>query len=450
MKPPRLPMLIPLLFVVLWAVITAVAPLPVAYATPLMSNGLKAADWAQLENLLPPPTPPTWEEQAKLRAAVSVLDDRFGHAVAISGDTVLIGAYGVDDNGSVSGAAYVFVRNGTVWNQQAKLTASDGAAVDVFGSAVALVGDMAIIGAPQDDDTADNGGSAYVFTRTGTTWSEQGKLTASDATPGAQFGSAIAMAGDTLVIGAPGGNTSGFAYVFTRTGNTWNQQGKLIPSDGMNSDEFGSAVAVAGDTAVVGARGSDVGGTGRGAAYVFTRTGTVWSQQARLSANDGAANDRFGIGVAVVGDMALIGASSDTTNVSEEGSVYFFTRTGTIWSQQAKLLASDRTAKDQFGFYIAVDGNTALISAAADDEIDLFAGSAYIFTYDGTGWNEQAKLLASDGGAGDEFAHVALSGNTAVVGAQFHANDGVRSGAAYIFKLATPPVFLPLVITAAP
>jgi hypothetical protein len=174
-----------------------------------------------------------WEEQAELLPSDAADNQRFGFTMAISGNTAVIGARG--DSG-YKGAAYVFVRENGVWSQQAKLTASDGAAVDVFGLGVAISGDTAIIGASQDDDGGDNSGSAYVFIRTGTSWSQQAKLTASDATGGASFGTAVAFVGDTAVIGAPSGGGSGFAYVFTRTGTSWSQQGKLIPSDGAASD----------------------------------------------------------------------------------------------------------------------------------------------------------------------------------------------------------------------
>ncbi len=203
-------------------------------------------------------------------------DDRFGVSVAVDGDTAVIGAYGNDDAGPESGSAYVFVRNGTTWSEQAKLTASDAATYDRFGDSVAADGDTAVIGAPLDDDAAPESGSAYVFVRNGTTWNEQAKLTASDAATSDVFGESVAVDGDTAAIGSPldddAGFDSGSAYVFVRSGTTWNEQAKLTASDAAAYDVFGKSVAVGGDTAVVGARLNDDAGTNSGSAYVYILT----------------------------------------------------------------------------------------------------------------------------------------------------------------------------------
>ena len=447
MKYTRFVLAVAYLFALALGLSTAAPPPPTAHAQPNLPATLSTAEWNQIQALLEPMASPTWEEQAKLLPNDAATDQRFGFTVAVSGNTAVIGARG--DSG-YKGAAYVFVRQNGVWSQQAKLTASDGAAIDVFGESVAISGDTAIIGAPQDDDGGNNSGSAYVFIRTGTSWSQQVKLTASDATAGASFGTAIAFEGDTAVIGAPYGSTSGFAYVFTRTGNSWSQQDKLIPSDGVAGDQFGNAVALAGDTAVIGAFGSDTGGTNRGAAYVFVRTGTSWSEQARLTALDGAAGDVFGANVAISGDTAIIGAPFDDHDGIKSGSAYVFTRSGTAWSQQAKLLSNDREANDSFGRGIAILGNTAIITASADDDNGIFSGSAYVFTRHNSVWSQQSKILASDGAAGNEFGYrVAISGNTAVIGAQFHTHNSIQSGAAYVFQL-DHTIFLPLIVAATP
>jgi hypothetical protein len=209
----------------------------------------------------------------------------------------------------------VFTRTGSSWTQQAKLTATDAAAGDRFGSTVAVSGDTVIIGAPFDDGTGTDSGSGYVFTRTGSSWSQQAKLTASDAAAGDQFGNSVAVSGDTAVIGAPDDDdaaaaaaSSGSGYVFARTGSSWSQQAKLTAADATIADLFGSAVAVAGDTAVIGAPGDGDAGFNSGSGYVFTRSGSGWSQQAKLTAPDAAGGDYFGSAVAVSGDTAHIGA----------------------------------------------------------------------------------------------------------------------------------------------
>jgi hypothetical protein len=256
----------------------------------------------------------------KLIASDASSYDGFGHSVGISGDTAVIGSSGNDDNGDGSGSAYVFVRNGTTWNEQQKLTASDGAEGDKFGYPVAISGDTVVIGAAGDDDNGDASGSAYVFVRNGTTWSQQQKLIASDGAAIDCFGYSVAVSGDTAVIGAANdddnGNTSGSAYVFVRSGTTWNQQQKLTASDGAEADMFGCSVAVSGDTAVIGAERDDVNGYLSGSAYVFVRSGTTWSQQQKLTDSEYYA--RFGCSVAISGDTAVVGAYYD------QGKYYLF------------------------------------------------------------------------------------------------------------------------------
>ena len=397
---------------------------------------------------------PAWSvtpvEVAKLLTADGAAGDQFGYSVALSGDTAVIGARFDDDdvNGLESGSAYVFTRSGTTWSQQAKLTAADGASRDWFGVRVAISGDTAVITADADDDDVNgvDSGSAYVFTRSGTTWSQQAKLTAADGAAVDLFGYSVALSGDTALFGARfddddvNGVDSGSAYVFIRSGTTWSQQAKLTAADGAAGDEFGYSVALFGDTAVITADADDddVNGVDSGSAYVFTRSGTTWSQQAKLTAADSAAGDMFGFRVALSGDTALIGARFDDDDGVDSGSAYVFTRTGTAWSQQAKLTAADNAAGDWFGYSVALSSDTALIGAHFNDyDVDgVDSGSAYIFKRSGTTWSQQAKLTAADATAGDQFGgRVALSGDSALIGARLVDNDvyGVDSGSAYVF-----------------
>ena len=248
---------------------------------------------------------------------------------------------------------------------------------------VAVDGDTAVIGASQDSDNSHNSGSAYVFSRSGTTWTQQAKLTASDGAYADYFGISVAVDGDTAVIGAiaddDNGNNSGSAYVFTRSGATWTQQAKLRASDGAADDQFGVSVAVDGDTAVIGASQDDDNNHNSGSAYVFSRSGTTWTEQAKLTASDGATRDYFGHAVAVNGATAGIGAVYDDDNDTDSGSAYVFTRSGVTWTRQAKLRASDGAAGDWFGISVAVDGATAVIGASADDDNGTDSGSAYVF-----------------------------------------------------------------------
>ena len=398
----------------------------------------------------------------KLLAGDGAADDQFGNSVSVSGDMAVIGAYGDDDKGYWSGSAYVFVRaaDGT-WSQQAKLTAADGEAGDYFGGSVSVSGDTAVIGAYDDDDKGDYSGSAYVFVRAADgTWSQQAKLIANDGAAGDRFGISVAVSGDMAVIGAyeddDKGDYSGSAYIFVRAvDGTWSQQAKLTAADGTAGDYFGSSVAVSSDTAVIGACMDDDNGNWSGSAYVFVRAvdGT-WSQQAKLTAADGPAEDYyyFGRRVAVSGDTAIIGAFGDDDKGDYSGSAYIFVRVaGGTWSQQAKLTAADGTAGDYFGSSVAVSGDTAVIGADGDDDKGDYSGAAYIFVRAAGGtWSQQAKLTAADGAAYDYFGgSVAVDGDTAVIGAIGDNDNGdFFSGSAYMF--GGPPVVAPAKMNMAP
>jgi uncharacterized repeat protein (TIGR01451 family) len=390
----------------------------------------------------------TWTQQQKLLASDGLPGDWFGWAVSVSGDTAAVGAR-QDDNvtGLDAGSAYVFVRAGTLWTEQQRLQAPDGSSFDYLGVSVAVSGDTLLAGAPFDDiGTAADAGSAYLFVRAGTVWSLQQKLSAQDTGSGDLFGSAVAVYGETAVVGSPNDATAtagpggGSAYVFVRSGTTWSEQQKLVPSDGAPADRFGTAVAVWGDTLVVGAvHGDSPGGSGTGAAYVFVRSGTTWTEQQKLVASDGATGDRFGESVALSGETVVIGADyDDTAGGADTGSAYVFVRSGTTWTQQQKLTAADGASGDSFGYGVAVSGETALIGAFRDDTPGgMDAGSAYVFVRSGTAWSQQQKIVAPDGMTFDYFgASVSLSWDTAAVGAPFDDGPGLNltdMGSAYVF-----------------
>jgi hypothetical protein len=365
----------------------------------------------------------TWMQQAKLTDNDR---DLFGSSVSVSGDTTMFGAPG-DDVGV--GSAYVLTHLGTGY-MMSSLRSSDGEEYDNFGSSVSVSGDTAVFGAPGDDGRK---GSAYVFIRSGSTWTQQAKLTASDGAAYDRFGSSVSVSGDTAVIGAYGSNVNrGSVYVFTRSGTTWTQQAKLTASDGAIGDLFGYSVSISGDKAVIGAHMDD----GRiGSAYVFIRNvDGSWTQQAKLTASDGAVYDNFGYSVSVSGDTVVISAFGDDEG---KGSVYMFTRSGTTWMEQAKLTASDGAAYDYFGYSVSVSGDKAIIGATGDDG----SGSAYMFTRSGTTWTQQAKLTAFDGAIGDLFGYsVSVNDNKVVICAFGDDDRGTDSGSAYVFFLDnTPP-----------
>jgi hypothetical protein len=379
----------------------------------------------------------------KLTATDGAAGDGLGQCVAISGDTMVVGAPKDDGVGADSGSAYVFRRTAGVWSQQTKLTAADGATGDAFGAAVAISGDTIVVGAPMDDGVAADSGSAYAFTRAGGVWSQQAKLV--PATPGLrdQFGIAVAVAGDSAAVGALNdddkGIDSGAAYVFTRSAVLWSQQAKVTAADGAAGDHLGRAIAIFGDTVIAGALSDDGVGADSGSAYVFTRSAALWTQQAKLVAADAAARDYFGGAVAVSGETAAVGAFGDDDLGTNSGSAYVFTRAAGVWTKQAKLTASDGTSLDNFGSSVALAGDTLFVGAPNDAAKGTASGSAYAFTRSLGAWSQRVKLTAWDAAANDRFgASVAVSSEAAAVGAPGDDDKGTDSGSVYAFSSSAP------------
>ena len=376
-----------------------------------------------------------WTQVAKLTAdAGGPAHDKFGHSVSIDGDTVVIGVR-EDDDPANSGSAYVFARvtAGDLtsgWTRIAKLTAADGASSDEFGVSVSIDGDTMVVGANLDDDDGTDSGSAYVFTRVtpgdpASGWTQVAKLTADDAAASAQFGMSVSIDGDTVVVGAHGtGAYTGSAYVFTRdTGgdlaSNWTQVAKLTDA-GAADNYFGRSVSIDGDTMVVGAHANtNDDGPHSGSVYVYTRDtagnlASGWTQVAKLTADDGAADDSFGMSVSIDGDTMVIGATQDDDKGDKSGSAYVFMRAtaGDLtsgWTQVAKLTAGDGAANDEFGSSVSIDGDAVVIGAV---QSQTSSGSAYVFTlacpdgYRGARCEMAMPCVAStnsskDGGDGD-------------------------------------------------
>ncbi len=433
--------------------------------------------------------------------------DGFGISVALSGDgnTLAVGAYREDSNATGiggnqadnsatdSGAVYLFTRSGTTWVQQAYVKASNSEADDWFGQSVALSGDgntLAVgayredssatgIGGNQADNSATLSGAVYMFSRSGTTWTQQAYVKASNTEADDNFGFSVALSsdGNTLAVGATGEASSatgiggsqadnlaalsGAVYVFTRGGTTWTQQAYVKASNTETQDYFGRSVALSadGNTLAVGANEEDSNATGiesgqvdnsagnSGAVYVLTRSGTTWTQQAYVKASNTEVDDRFGQSVALSGDgntLAVvsywedssatgIGGNQADNSAVFSGAVYVFTRSSATWTQQAYVKASNTEAQDYFGSSVALngDGNTLAVGAFLEassatgiggDQVDnssSAAGAVYVFTRSGATWNQQAYVKASNTGPSDYFGDsVALDddGNTLAVG----------------------------------
>jgi hypothetical protein len=433
-----------LMVAVLWPVAVASAAIDVPSGETTYNSSLS-------RHLIPLAASPQLTETRKITASNGANFHQFGLAVAISGDTVVVGA---NQDFVSTGAAYIYERNQggpNHWGQTKIITASDGAFNDQFGISVAISEDTIVVGAWFDNSRR---GAAYVFDRNqggSNNWGQVKKLTANDASSDDFFGGAVAISNDTIVVGAGGnddnGSGSGSAYVFDRNqggSNNWGQVKKLTASDAAMSDQFGHSVAISSDTAIVGARFDN---SSRGAAYVFDRNRgglNNWGQVKKLTASDGAADDRLGQAVAISNDTTVVGADGDDDNGSGSGSAYVFDRNqggSDNWGQVKKLTASDGTSNDQFGSSVAIHNNRAFVGAVGDD-----AGSAYVFERNaggGNNWGEIRTLLPSDGVNGDLFGGaVSLFSSTFISGSS--ADDSFR-GSAYIFYIPFD-LYLPLIL----
>jgi hypothetical protein len=434
-------------------------------------------------------------------------------ATGVNGDQSNNAAY-------LAGAVYVFVRSNGAWSQQAYLKASNSQGYDFFGTSIALSGDTLVVGATGEasaatgidgdgaDNSAENAGAVYVFVRSNGVWSQQAYLKASNTDAGDKFGSSVAIDGNTVVVGAPwedsaatgvDGDSSdnsaagaGAAYVFVRNGGVWTQQSYLKASNTEPLytfiDTFGQTVALSGDTVVVGAPGEDSNATGvdgdqddnsvqeSGAAYVFTRTAGAWSQQAYLKASNTDHGDEFGVMLDLAGDLLVVGAPLEDSaatgsdgdqadnSAEDAGAAYVFVRSDGVWSQQIYLKASNSEAGDRFSAALAVDADRLVVSAPGEDSAATgvdgnqadnsaqSAGAAYLFGFRDGVWLQSAYLKASNSEADDLFSSVALHDRSIAIGAPGEAsiargvdgdqsnNQGLIVGAAYVFQLLpTPP-----------
>ena len=442
---------------------------------------------------------PAITQQAYLKASNSDASDEFGSAVAVSGDTIVVGApfqFSQNDN-PLTGAAYIFVRSGETWTEQAVLKASNPDGFDRFGSSVAISGDTIAVGAPfegssamgvngdQGDNSAPSSGAVYIFVRSGGTWSQQAYLKASNTGANDKFGLSVALAGDTVAIGASeedsnstgvnvnqsdnSASSSGAAYIFTRISGTWSQQAYLKASNTEANDLFGTSISVSGDTVLVGAQQEDSNASGidgnqtsnssldSGAAYVFVRNGGAWSQQAYLKASNTEKFAWFGTSVSISDNTLVVGAFRGEVI---DTSAYVFVRTGLTWIQEARLDASNKGLADHFGFSVSVSANTIVVGAFREDsnaigvngnqqdESAADSGAAYVFVRSGGTWNQQAYLKASNTGENDFFGtSVAVAGDAIAIGARFEDsnantvngnqsdNSALNSGAVYAYSL---------------
>ena len=378
----------------------------------------------------------------------------YGHAVSISGDYIVIGDPIDAAQGSSGGAAYIIKRQSDgSWNEIAKLLTHDGVSGDLFGFSVDIEGSRAVVGAFGDDDAGQLTGSVYIFEeQPGGTWEQVAKLTASDMDEQEVFGSAVSLEGNRLLVGAPGNgvfsSSPGSAYVFERQANgEWVEREKLIAEDGVDDDSFGSRLSLSGSFALVGANSNDALDYNSGAAYMFKEQADgSWAFHQKLLASDGGDFDHFGQDVSLDGDYAAIGSNilNESPTLSS-GRVYFFERQADdSWIETTSIISDDIEINDAFGLRLDLEGDQLLVGSQGNADAGPNTGSAYLFERDDTGtWQQAHKFLASDAQASDDYGYaVSMDGETVVIGAR---RALTVAGSAYVYDLKEDDVLVPTV-----
>ena len=400
-------------------------------------------------------------QQARLIASAAAPLDEFGWSVAISGNSAVVGVRNADpDLGSGpifnAGAAYVYVRSGTTWIEEARLTAKDAKSGDTFGVSVAIDGNTIVVGATGCDvNNQTDAGAAYVFSRAGITWNQTGKLTSESSLKDNNFGSSVGIDGNTIVVGADGEDIGGIlvdggvAYVFILRQGEWSQKSRLIALDPGLWDYFGTSVAISGNRIVVGAtQSSFVGVSGSGKAYIFEGSGNNWSQIAKLTPEEKRNGDYFGSAVAISGTTIVVGApfnDPDLGNgrITSAGASYVFTLHGGKWSQQAMLVADESASFDLLGHSVAVDGDRIVIGTSGAAQAGYSAaGAAYLFTRQAGIWTQQTRMTGDYVYEDDNFGQaVGISGDYVVIGAN-GMDPGLllQAGEAFVFQLGLVPL----------
>jgi uncharacterized membrane protein YgcG len=361
--------------------------------------------------------PMMWAQQQVLTPANAVMGDAFGTAVSVSGDTAVVGAPG---SNAGNGSAVVFLRSGTTWSLQQELVASDDAQGSELGNAVSVSGDTAIVGAPQMVD-----GAAYVYVRSGSAWTQQQKIVSPSPNDGARFGTSVAVQGDTAIIGAPF-MADGAACVYVRSGGVWTLQqvltGTPVPDGGGIAPAFGNSVALDGDAAIVGAPDD---ANGFGAAYVFVRSGTTWTLEQQIPSPNAPFAESFAVSVAIAGGTALVGMGE-----MPGGGAYAFTRAGTTWTLAQEIQPPDGSL-GTFGRTVALSSSAAVVGATLGDGSDAVV--AYVAG--AAGLASPQVLATQDMASGPVVNSVALDGATVVLGAP---STQAGAGEAFVFAFGTP------------
>jgi hypothetical protein len=339
----------------------------------------------------------TWSLVTKLASPAAVFDG-FGQTVVLSAGRAIVGARYDDTHGFEAGKVYVY--SGATWALEAALTAHDAGADDEFGQSLAADGDRILVGAAYDDDAGDFSGSAYLFERSGSAWTESAKFVAPDASAGQVFGSSVALSGEVAAVGAPGDDSAvtngGAVYVFRRRSETFVFEQKLLPSDPTLHSGFGNAIALSGGALLVGSFGDDEAGENAGSAYVFRHDGAAWVEEAKLLSNQPGAAHVFGHSVGLSGELAVVGSFGDSHggSLTQAGSAHVFRHDGAgSWNHVLRVQDTTPQSAEYFGFSVAASGDGVLVGSPDDSELGFARGSATALSlhaagasFHGVGW----------------------------------------------------------------
>ena len=412
-------------------------------------NYLKTKTCTQVVTVIDdePPTPvisgsaAEWEEVTSLLASDGHADQQFGYSVDISNQWAIVGARNDNELGPTAGAAYLLWNNGTTWVEHSKIVASNGLKEDQFGYAVSISGDKVLVGALGANLDGIDKGAAYVFEYDGNNWLETAILTASNGSNDDFFGTSVSISNNFLVIGSTGEdsgtNNSGAAYIFEDK-EPWIEIALLKADDAEADDEFGNSVSISGPNAVIGARFEDADGINSGAAYVFEMGGNIetWTQTRKLETSNVGANFEFGTSVDISGTHIIVGSPGNSTNGIDAGAAFVFSKTGPDWLEQQFIQPDDILANDEFGSSVSISANYIAVGSPTKLSGTIDGGVAYVFKYDGSIWFQQSTLLASDAGNDDLFGSaVAVYGHNIITGA--YSKDTIVSdiGKCYMYHL---------------
>jgi hypothetical protein len=383
----------------------------------------------------------SWERLSEVRPVGGPSSDWFGQSVDLSEGRGLIGSPRDEDLGSFSGSAYVVEFDGSVWSTSSKLIASDGGESDEFGTSVSMSNDRALIGAPRADGPNGRVGAAYLFELQNAEWIEVAKFQDSLELGTNSFGSGLSVHGDRLMVGAPyeamQGLPTGAVYIYRFDGVSWSLEQRLAPASSVQSGSFGSSIDLQENRVAIGFPGDDEMGEQSGSVIVYSYDGASWRLEQKVVAESGEAGDKFGLSVSLSGQRLLVGAYRDKDSAGKRaGAGYIFEFDGSKWNESARLIVPEPSGFLGLGTSVSLSGDRAVLSGPVSESIEPFGGHAHIFDYDGADWAYTARLVDPIQRFLSYFGYSSsFEGDLVLTGAFLADEAGPESGAAYVFVL---------------